>query len=333
MKKATFITIGVAVICAVFLATRNDEYERHERSDVQVRQTARAQDDEPQASVPANVQYESLHSQHGDRYWIMGPDEPSDVLDVLIRQFDERVRRLLTQYRTASDLSQRIFERAEGMEIAVFDPRRMQAIFESGEPYLDHVLLMVVPAAYVENSFFTEQIGPYWMFMGFRPTKMVFIRAVECPDALLAAGIYHELGHAVRDLFPADFTPLSSIFEEEVVMHELGDDILDMATGGGVSGLMERIITRARPVLEQQRLVLDEIVRLEDLLEWDRLLQIEQNDRLPSMAGFVQFQLSLTFRIADQYFPPNPDDPRAHKVDLYRGYGGADVYRLYGNGE
>src|SRR3989338_2445577 len=226
-----------------------------------------------------------------------------------------------------------LFLYLQRMEIAVFYPRRMQAIFESGEPYLDHVLLMVVPAAYVENSFFTEQAGPNWMFMGLRPTKMVFVRGVECPDALLAAGIYHELGHAVRDLLPGDFESFSSIFEEEVVMHELGDGILNMDTEGGLSRLMERIITRARPVLEQQRLVLDEIIRLEDLLEWDRLLQIEQNDRLPSIAGFVQFQLSLTFRISDQYFPLNPDDPRAYKVDLYRGYGGNDVYRLYGNGE
>ena len=56
----------------------------------------------------------------------------------------------------------------------------------------------------------------------------------------------------------------------------------------------------------------------------------------PIMIHGPDFQLDETYQLLRQtvrQFCKQHIAPRAHKIDLYRGYGGADVYRLYGNGE
>jgi hypothetical protein len=143
------------------------------------------------------------------------------------------------------------------------------------------------------------------------------ISATAWPSGLLAAELYHELGHALADKkgFASARASQDSdeYIAEEVAMHELEAVVLNAASKGGYFAKLDAILKREE--VSSPKEVRDSVT-LEDLRALDRDLGCEKVG--PEAAGVLldEHFLVLGMRYIDTHLPV--DQRLEAKIELYR---------------
>ena len=140
------------------------------------------------------------------------------------------------------------------------------------------------------------------------------IPAINTPEPMLAAMIYHELGHAKRHNKvdgkpPAKFDSYES-YAEEVMMHELGGSILNAESNGKYYALLDEIGSRFDSAQSFKGAIA--MITEEDCVKLDRMFDCT-NTRLPSSILLTQAILEIGFRYCEKHTPD-----MEKKVEVYK---------------
>lgn len=158
-----------------------------------------------------------------------------------------------------------------------------------------------------------------------RGRGLVLAPAMSCPDIVLAASFYHELGHLLYDLEGLSGVrpprlPVGSqeYFEEEVEMTELTGQIMDTAVNGQFTQLLDQIIDRSGANTNNPKYtLLHQSVTDADLKKYEDLFVAAGVGEIIANSLLSQFQLMLDFRFIDRFYRGQAG-PMVQKVVRYR---------------
>lgn len=154
---------------------------------------------------------------------------------------------------------------------------------------------------------------------------LVLVPAMDCPDTILAASFYHELGHLLYDLEglsgvrpPRQPVGSQEYFEEEVEMTELTGKIMDKAVNGQFIQLIDQIIDRSGAnTANPKYTLLHQSVTDADLKKYEDLFAAAGVGEIIANSLLSQFQLTLDFRFIDRFYRGQAG-PMVQKVERYR---------------
>jgi hypothetical protein len=252
-----------------------------------------------------------------------------------INSWSHRLRGLLDRYKDVSPLSRRIHgqyrnflpskfvngisqslmnqpRQADGSELTA---EQLVALFHAQSNQLEVCLMTPAqrnhPDLLPNSLYYRKEWGS------------VMADSLQWSDAFLAAITYHEFGHALRhrvDAAPSATAPGNSDLwiSEEVEMHELEYQVLDMAVQGRFSQQLDRIIDRVPEsdvTLEFYRSVADAI-SAQDWQDFDNLFGLRSAGPKMTSIHCAQFLISLGFRCIERLFPEQ--ERRNRQIEYYR---------------
>lgn len=264
---------------------------------------------------PVFSRYLARHDAFPRKHWL--PDDLSEK-EMLFRvgQQEKKISSLLQKHRSVSPLSEEIYKHLGDFRVSLFH----QGI--SKTPMIDNRFDPARPYGDLEICLIPEDQGSHpdlketftWYH---REWSAVMQRDDICPDALLAAILYHEMGHALlhkQDAASSRAPTMSdSWIEEEVRMHTLEDQILDASSAGRLKLLYDSIIIRVLKDASLETIMAE--VTESDLDAYDKLLSLQQESERMASISLAQFQIGLLLRAVDLL--PFEQKP-AKKLAAYR---------------
>lgn len=274
--------------------------------------------------------YLNLHKQ-ADTYWVTG-HERSEVIEQMkiestkVKEHGDRLRDLLIRYKDTNDLSRRIYGEFNDFRIMIFangSSRSLTLATSTKElkPFdPSQIEICYIPASQVNHaSLFPNNC--YYR----KEWSAVMMRAINMPEEMMIAIFYHELGHALRhrvDKAPSATAPphTDEYIREEVEMHMLELEVMDAATNGAFTDLLDNIIDRTWPnppgYFSPRIYATVNNVTAQDLVAYDRMFKLASAGQSMISVATFQFKLSLLFRITDRFAPP--ENRKEVKINLYR---------------
>ena len=315
MTKTRFI---FGLICCLLLALIACQLDRPTPKTPPVRNEATAGENMHAVSLA----YFNLHDTHPDTFWLE-QDMNADPLGTAekIEAWSTRVRAGLNKFSDTSTQSGLIAQNFRNFRatITILTPTGEASGFmarkapDMSETAVQPFEISVAPKALWQKG------RPFAFFDHTWPA--VKVAALDFPELLQTALIFHELGHAQRQLVELNSginTPLSSDAQmaEEVSLHELEASILDRGSNGQVNQLFDEILRRIAS--GEINTVLSSVV-IADLQRFDAILGMEQSGPAAASISAAQFWLSLGFFCLDRDTnSANPETLLQTKVAFYR---------------
>lgn len=268
--------------------------------------------------------YISRHRQP-DQSWLTGREDPVQEI-AAINSWSGRVGALLDQHRSVSNLTGRIHQHFRDFRVSKFANGVSHSIVIP-MPGVDVEAILMREATQFEVCVITpSQRGhpsllPNCLYYR-QDWRAVMADSVVWTDAFLAALMYHELGHALRhcvDRAASATAPDKSDawIGEEVEMHQLEHQILDVAVQGRFTLLLDGIIDRlpqGEPSPEFYQAMADEVT-VEDWQAYDALFGLQGAGVRMTSIHTAQFMISLGFRLIERRFPQTKTQ---NQIDYYR---------------
>lgn len=210
----------------------------------------------------------------------------------------ERVTNLLKQkYADTNEHTKRINQQFKELRVGIYS--KEYASFPRSDNSGNHIQRIAL-------VIWEERNHPKYGKVNFlyeNQVDVVFISALRYPEPLLAARLYHELGHAHKDRFA--FETKNSVAAEEVEMHTIEGEVLNRATNSQFSALVNRVIDRIPmpPSFEQWRdKVITHITR-EDLEQLDKITGTDHLSYRVAKSSIAAFLIHLGFQMIERFFP------------------------------
>lgn len=190
-----------------------------------------------------------------NEWWLLDvpKDDTHEATFAALTAMKERIARLIATYGHVSPLT---------AEVAQAFPEFHLSIFTNGAS----VLLMrhgtMPPAGSFELCFVPRSqagFGHLYPLYYFQPWHAVVLFAIQFPDSMLAASLFHELGHALRGKqgrSTAGEVESDAYVDEEIEMHRMGEGVLDAATKGAFRAAIATIASRDPRTLDYRAVIL-----------------------------------------------------------------------------
>ncbi len=263
-----------------------------------------------------------LDAKPADHWWFTAfpppPEQPEQYAATVERvaAIEAKAHSLLQRYAGTTDLSQAIADAFPRLHVMVYTQgmsvRLTQALTpEEALPPPNSLELCIIPQ---------HEIGAHPNLLYYKPEwKALMVAAVDWPDAVFAALLFHELGHALRHRqgAPSATAPPNSdaYVDEEVEMHELEAAVLIAASQGQFASSIKAVIARAAPVVDWP--VALHQLELGDLRQLDQTIGADRAGQ--RVTSVMATQYLLTFGL--WAIPQRPTDAAGYQADrraIYR---------------
>lgn len=238
------------------------------------------------------VQYRS------DVWWLQTTPSADLAMHDELQARKERAAQIIRKGANISPETKRIASRFAEQFVSVFTPRGPRLVgLTDQKPVISasaiNLCFLPKDAAVRERAF-----GPMWS----SELQIVAVPALEYPEPVYAALLFHEFGHALRhnahdgDRKPADDS--DSYIQEEVEMHMLSEHVLDWYSGGAYRKLLADIVART-PRADHFDEALTALTH-DDLVCVDHLFGCQSND-IPDTLLVSQTALDVSFKFCDDH--------------------------------
>lgn len=173
----------------------------------------------------------------------LGEIEQTSEVNILLENFTDRAERLLREYQHVSNLSQEIAGSVGGFQSCMmldgysvsFRSGELEEETDAGK---DLVVLGIIPYAYARYQNLYEPVG--YVEAEDEVPGYVSVIAVDLPDPLLAALLYHTLGHRYFATSDAGTSLSPEVIEWRLC--DLEYQIIDAASKGAYSRMINSLI-------------------------------------------------------------------------------------------
>lgn len=260
--------------------------------------------------------YVSKHEAFPRKHWLTAALSPEETLS-RIEEHKKKISSLLQQYQDVSPLAGKIYKEFANFRISTFYQGGSQTVVGAADKLPDPRSLEICFVPENQGSHPGLQSTFAWYHWEWRA---VIERDDICPDAFMAAILYHELSHALADKRKAALQPASDPWsdpwiEEEVKAHELEWQILDRASQGRLTRLYDSILARAPKVASLETVI--KLVSAGDLEEFDKLFGLEQEPEQMAGVYLAEFEIGL-FLWAIDLLPISDKAKLEKKITAYR---------------
>lgn len=246
-----------------------------------------------------------MEQRQPDLWWFTKPPTIPDGLEQaarLIQSRKELIERMVQKYRLTAPLALRIAESFPKFRVSIYAGDHSVSVFgQESKTTLDakNLEIAFIPASNAANHPSSLYYKREW--------GTVMMMGVEYPEPVFAALFFHEAGHALydqKDHNPSATAPIHSNLwlEEEVIMHELEQQILDAASGRKFSRQLDEIIARF-PKAQQTKNFREIILAmtLEDFQALDHSIGCERCGPRLAAPLAAEYMLAVAFRVLNQH--------------------------------
>lgn len=282
--------------------------------------------------------YVKIHQRNRDNYFLFAElmQDPLASGEQMTR-FEKRLLEIKKKYADVNVFSRQInehfggfcmeiFWNGEGMTPSTYTPLPVETMGR------DRLLVGLIPKEMVTHPILRRHNFIYKRFpQPGRAPGAITITAVEWSETILAGRLYHEMGHAYRHQVSHTETgghlsgPIAdATAAEEVEMYMLSRDILNAASQGDFTRLLNKVIDRTLGTdFEQSRDLIFNSIKLEDLMEMDQILGLQTDADQTTRANIGEFLVQLGLRLVER---THDDSSRqAALIQQYRWF--AEVFK------
>jgi len=248
-------------------------------------------------------------SKYRDNWWLTETLQPGPVLLSKTEIALEKVQQAVKESAPSSPLAKNISEAFPSFFVSEFLNGSAVTV-KQGQIAIGDIKNSFEICFIPENEFRKGGFPASLFYRG--DWNAVMMGGVSWPDTLFRGVLMHELGHAY---LRKDGGKLQNFtqkwFEEEVTMHELETKVFDLNTQNRYSQKILEIAKKYASVSNAEEFVVS--VPINELLELDRIIEIQDNGHDVRGAACTQHLMALGFAYIDQKSSSMND-----KVEYYR---------------